>query len=184
MIRLLENWKNAHQLEILIICIILTVLCAVKLKQKVTEKQFNKYSIGIAILYVLAIFYITVFSRQSGQVLEYDHEIFWSYRLALTDAGYRDEIGLNILMFVPLSVIWSSLVNKFKTCWYLLFVIIGACISVCIEYLQYYLQRGFSEVDDVISNVLGMILGIVLWNCIQKLIEKSQDILNNFMRDN
>ena len=174
MIRLLQNWKNAHQLELLVLAIILMIVIIITLRRKFAEKKVYKCSMLISGLYIAGIFYITVFSRKRGQVLEYNHEIFWSYRAALVDGGYLEEIGLNILLFVPLGVIWGSLIKEGKKYFYLLIVIFGGVLSACIEFLQYKWKCGFSEIDDVISNFFGIILGIIIWNLVHRQIKKDE----------
>lgn len=166
MITYLGNWKNAHQLEILVFCIVIVLSVTRILKKKMKSKQFNKYALLVLTLYVSAVFYMTVFSREKDEILVYNFEIFWSYKLALRDVGYLEEIVLNILLFVPLGIIGASLIKNEKKYLYGIVLGIGGLISACIEILQYKLQCGLSETDDIISNTLGIILGIVIWRVV------------------
>ena len=163
MVTYLQNWKNAHQLEILIFGIVVILFFGIALKQKCPEKQYKRYGIISSFLYVVIVFYATILSRESNKVFTHNHKIFWSYKLALKDTAYLSEIGLNILLFVPLGIFWASLLEKRKKCLYVVIIVVGGSISACIEILQYNLKCGFSEVDDVISNLLGIVIGIVMW---------------------
>lgn len=163
MITYLGNWKNAHQLEILLFCIAVILVVSFIFEQKLTKKKFNKYALLVSTMYVLAVFYMTVFSRKKNEISEYNFEIFWSYKLALSDVGYLEQIVLNVLLFVPLGIIGASLIKNEKKYLYGIVLGIGGLISACIEILQYQLQCGLSELDDIISNTLGMFLGIVIW---------------------
>ena len=163
MIRYLQNWRNAHQFEILLACVLLVLIIGIVFQVQATEKQFNQYCIILSCLYVIAVFYVTVISRKQGGELEYNHEIFWSYKLALHDGGYFMQIILNIMLFVPLGILWAGIVRRHKFCFYFLMMIGGGLFSGCIELLQYRLQCGFSEIDDIISNTIGLMTGIILW---------------------
>lgn len=162
-VRYLSNWKNAHQREIIIFFIGIVLGVGLNLKQKLSKRQFRQYCAVVSVLYILVILYITVFSRTPGKVTDFNYEIFWSYKLALHNTGYLSQIILNIMMFMPLGIIWAGMVENYRCVFYLLIIFLGGALSCCAEYMQYYLQCGFSEIDDVISNVLGVILGILTW---------------------
>lgn len=107
--------------------------------------------------YIIIIYYVTLFSRVSKDVIRYDFHIFWSYK-AIFD-GREDlilEHILNVLLFIPLgSLLWCLL--KRKRWWKALEV--GCLLSLSIEFTQLVLKRGLSELDDVFHNSLGAIIG-------------------------
>lgn len=179
MIIYLQNWKNAHQLEILLFFIIVILTFIIVLKEKCSEKQFKRYGLIVSCIYVIAVFYVTVLSRETNKVFEYNHELFWSYKLVLNDVGYLEEIGLNILLFVPFGIIWSSMVERRKKHLYAGMLFVGGMISASIEIIQYSLKCGFSEVDDVISNVLGVAVGVLIWNIVRNIKQNKGDCANS-----
>lgn len=172
MITYLQNWKNAHQLEILLCCIVIVLVWTSILKVKIEEKQFKKYAIIMLVVCILTVFYITVFSREQDAVSRYNYKFFWSYRLALKNVGYLEQIILNVLLLVPAGIVGASLLENKKAYLYLGLFMGGGCISALVETLQFTLRCGFSEVDDIISNTLGTVLGVLLWNLSRKLHRK------------
>ena len=67
---------------------------------------------------------------------------------------------LNILLFVPIGLLASVVLNK----WRLLKVFVfGGCLSVSVELLQLALRKGVCNIDDVINNVTGCIIGYGLF---------------------
>lgn len=107
------------------------------------------------ICYILFIFYITLFIRESGSQ-RYELELLWSYRQFFTSPALGLEVLNNIWLFVPLGALLSSLNNKQR----MLLVAIG--LSIFIESIQYFFGLGLCELDDVIGNSLGAWLG---WCC-------------------
>lgn len=109
----------------------------------------------LIICYILFIFYMTLFIRESG-TQRYELELFWSYRQFFTSPTLGLEVLNNIWLFVPLGALLSSLNNKQR----MLLVAVG--LSIFIESIQYFFGLGLCELDDVIGNSLGAWLG---WCC-------------------
>ena len=169
MISYLQNWKNAHQLEILLFIIIVVVSTVFVARRRMKDVCFRRGVIITGCIYTFFVLCFTVLFREPNKEHTYNHELFWSYRLALSNRGYLEEIGLNILLFVPLGILAASLIEKRRMCLYGAVIAFTGMLSVSIEVLQYNMKCGFSELDDVVSNVLGAIFGIALWKIMRML---------------
>lgn len=91
---------------------------------------------------------VTVLNRKTGTSAKIELYPFWSYQ----QAAHRDQILLNILMFIPVGLLGAS----WKT------VGTAAFFSVMIEVSQLISYRGIFEFDDIIHNTLGTVIGVGL----------------------
>ena len=73
---------------------------------------------------------------------------------------------LNILLFVPIGLLASVVLNKLR---FVKVCLLGACLSVSIELLQLFLKKGVCNIDDVINNSAGCIVGCGLFLIIKLL---------------
>ena len=71
---------------------------------------------------------------------------------------------LNILLFVPIGLLTSVVLNKWR---FLKVLASGVCLSGFIELLQLVLKKGVCNIDDVINNVAGCIIGYGLFQIIR-----------------
>ena len=95
-------------------------------------------------LYILVVFSFTIFGRTilSEPVFR---GLFWELQ-----SGMWSDIGLNILLFVPLGLIiggWKGLIISFV-------------LSGAIETTQYFYQIGYCELDDILNNTIGAGIGV------------------------
>ena len=67
---------------------------------------------------------------------------------------------LNILLFVPIGLLVSVVLNKWR---FFKVLALGISLSVSIELLQLELKKGVCNIDDVINNVAGSIIGYGLF---------------------
>ena len=67
---------------------------------------------------------------------------------------------LNILLFIPIGLLASVVLNKWRT---LKVLVLGICLSASIELLQLGFKKGVCNIDDVINNVAGCIIGYGLF---------------------
>lgn len=80
--------------------------------------------------------------------------MFWSYKLWVSgNTQLGKEIVCNILMFVPIGILLSTLTSNKK---YILTPFLLSCI---IEVLQLYTMHGMFELDDIINNTFGALVG-------------------------
>lgn len=112
-------------------------------------------------VYLLFIFYITLYSRSFSLIRTCRLELFWSYfQWAKGSADTGKQILLNIALFVPLGYFLLDVLRTWNIkragLWA---VLISFGISASIETIQYVDGLGLGETDDVFNNVLGAVLG-------------------------
>lgn len=112
-------------------------------------------------VYLLFIFYITLYSRSFSLIRTCRLELFWSYfHWAKGSADTGKQILLNIALFVPLGYFLLDVLRTWNIkragLWA---VLISFGISASIETIQYVDGLGLGEADDVFNNVLGAVLG-------------------------
>ncbi len=117
----------------------------------------RKLRIGLVVVYIGFILYMTLFVRESGDQKS-NLELFWSYRLVFERSELGLEILNNIWLFLPFGAMLCSLEQEGK--WKIWFIALG--LTICIECIQYIFGLGLCELDDIISNSLGAWLG---WGC-------------------
>lgn len=109
---------------------------------------------------LLAILYITVFSRTPGTypvILQPFHSL-WEARVQ--PEMYRTML-MNVLLFEPFAMAFSQLLPEKWHGWLrvLSVLLTGVLLSVLVEWLQHHFSLGRVEADDVICNALGTCLG-------------------------
>ena len=124
-------------------------------------------------VYLLFIFYITLYSRSFSLIRTCRLELFWSYlQWAKGSAGTGDQIILNIALFVPLGYFLANALHvwniKRAGLWSIL---ISFVISASIETIQYVDGLGLGETDDVFNNVLGSALGVGFYKLCESVLD-------------
>lgn len=122
----------------------------------------RRWKIGLLILYVLFILYMTLYVREPKEDPKYSFDLLWSFRKAVKSTkGFTawKQIVNNVLLFVPLGFILRMVQKESKV-----LVAIFECIvfSAAIEAIQYFTGLGFMELDDVVWNGLGAVIGTVI----------------------
>ncbi|MGN0741171.1 MAG: VanZ family protein [Candidatus Fimadaptatus sp.] len=109
-------------------------------------------------IYLFANLYLTLLSRQAGPFPKVELTPLWSYRAALGgDDSLREEVILNILLYVPLGYLLHYAFPKLG--WWQV-ILTGFVMSVLTETAQLVFRLGLCEVDDLISNTLGTVIGV------------------------
>ena len=84
--------------------------------------------------------------------------------------GWEMNIIGNVLMFVPVGIVWPACFHKLnnvaKT------VLAGALLSVLIEISQLLFYKRCSDVDDVLLNITGVLIGAIAFFLIRKIRER------------
>ena len=126
-------------------------------------------------VYLFANLHLTIFSRAAT----YNYDIvltpFWSYRDAVTEPFLREEILLNIILYIPLGYLMHYAFPKFKW-WQIL--LCGFGLSLMTEAVQFVFRLGLCEIDDLIDNTLGTFIGLALYQLYIKLVQNSIKRLN------
>ena len=122
--------------------------------------MLKRFKIVLLVAYGVIYLYLTLFNRTPGSVPRLELTPFWSYQKAIAgNVMMREEIILNILLFVPLGyLLCFSGLGWWKV------ALIGVCLSSTTEVVQYLTRLGLCEVDDLISNGLGTMMGIGVHN--------------------
>lgn len=129
--------------------------------------RFKKFiPVLFLIIYLLFIFYITLFARSFSLEQSSKLEPFWSYVKWFKGAnGYGREILLNIALFIPLGYYLVCVLKGWgKKRADVISVGVSLLVSVSIETVQYIDGLGLCEFDDVFNNVLGACLGIGIYH--------------------
>lgn len=127
----------------------------------------NKGALAMFLVYLLAVLYMTVFSR-TGADSTHDTSIRmevldWFYVWRRTgNTGAAGHFLLNVAMFVPLGLIFPFIDEEMLDRWtYALPV--GLMLSVLIESVQMIVKMGQSDINDIIGNTLGVFIGMALY---------------------
>ena len=120
--------------------------------------------------WLLAFVTMTLLFRKPYRLQRRVLEFFWSYRQAFSlenglhvkRLGVAREIGLNVLLMVPLGYTLPGLLRKARHP-LLLTAGCGFCLSLAVELLQFFLRIGYLEPDDLFDNTLGCLAGAAAW---------------------
>ncbi len=125
--------------------------------------ELNKGILVLFILYILAVSYITIFSRpegHSGQVL-LDFNGLLDLFQNPSSAELR-HFGLNTAMFVPIGILFP-LIYPEKNAKIIYAILLGLVFTTLIEATQMILSLGQADIEDMVSNVLGTVIGMLLY---------------------
>ena len=147
----------------LIMMIALGTLCLSVLFVAQNFRTLHLGSLALLLCYLLAVAYITMFSRDSAG----DHRI----SMIRTDLFVRAaqmhsaepllHVFLNIAMFLPVGFLLPLVQpEKLKPLTHVLFL--SLTLSILIETVQLVLQIGQADLTDVLANTLGGIVGYLV----------------------
>ena len=122
--------------------------------------MLKRFKTVLLVVYGFIYLYLTLINRTPASSPRLELTPLWSYQKAWTgDAMMREEIILNILLFVPLGyLLCFSGLGWWKV------VLVGVCLSLTTEVVQYVTRLGLCELDDLFSNGLGTLIGIGVYN--------------------
>ena len=155
---------TAYSFLILAMVLALPVISHMLRKRPVALKYANWLILGV---YLFANLYLTILSRPARI---YHHMMltpFWSYAGAVTRAELREEILLNIILYIPFGYLMHYAFPKMK--WWAV-VCAGFLLSGFTEAVQLFFKLGLCEVDDLISNTLGTLVGVGLYKGYKRLV--------------
>ncbi len=150
-----------------------------KQEEKNTKKKRSKFLNWMFFIYLLMLFYVTLFAWNYGASLgdagpggrNYNLSPFFSiYRIYTFSPDMKDPIrilGGNILLFVPFGLLFPLFLDYFKKkkkAVSIVFVTItGMFISIFIEVNQFIFTYRVANIDDVILNTLGAFIGAIIY---------------------
>lgn len=150
------------------------------IKTKASRKDLNWLLFLVAVAYIAILVMVLVVRRRFFALL-FDTPYIGSPRSVnivpfSTWASDISEYGFfcpnifgNIVMFVPLGVLFSHLARKHK----LAAAFLGSLFaSGAVEVLQYILRTGGCDIDDVMANTLGGLAGSFLYALLYRICQK------------
>lgn len=118
-------------------------------------REINKGALALFLTYLLAILYVTLFSRWGVHNTSVKTGLF-------TDMGESlHHLVLNIALFLPFGFLLPAVNKKRQTT--VLVILTGMMLSTFIETVQMFLQIGESDIKDIFGNTMGTILGYLIY---------------------
>lgn len=121
--------------------------------------MIRRISLSLLIPYLFLVAVATILSRAPSEDPQLALTPFASFKDALTDDFWEFEVQANILLFIPVGFLLSSIKRHSM----ILPVILGTSMSIGIEIVQFLTKRGTCEVDDLISNFFGLLIGCLVF---------------------
>ena len=148
------------------------IAATVFVRLRCSEKTGRRLLLVLLILFIGALLWLTLFSRQPFDEARISLSFRAFKRLLKIDlapdggiAGirigrlYRDTY-LNILVFVPLGFLLPQVWRRAR--WWKV-LLIGFGVSLLIEALQLVTRLGWFDIDDILANTLGAVAGYIVF---------------------
>lgn len=135
-----------------------------------TRKIINILVYTLSIIYLVVVYYYTVFGRETRAESQIDLDAFQSlkdfFRFNYESHGQYilKEILINVALLMPLGLLLTCIRWNF-----LLVTLLGFLCSLSIEMLQYYTKTGTASLDDLIYNTAGIFLVSAILTIFQRL---------------
>lgn len=160
---------TVYSFVILAMVLALPVISHMLRKRPVMLKYTNYVILAV---YLFANLYLTILSRPTRIYHHMELTPFWSYAAALKRADLREEILLNIILYIPFGYLMHYAFPKMK--WWTV-VCLGFLLSGFTETVQLFFKLGLCEVDDLISNTLGTLAGVGLYKGYKRLAAEASE---------
>lgn len=168
---------NVSNEKIFFILLAFSLILGVGKRLFMLKKWYNYIIAAFLVLYVIFIFYITLFSRLNTESAD-DYSLIPFHSYFLAAHGMKEMIResiLNILFFYPFGLLFGSLnVDKINSKRWMI-IPISCALSFIIELSQYVFKLGYAEVDDVIHNTLGCAIGLLMCILLERLFKIKKD---------
>lgn len=151
-------------------CVVFVVLFATRIR------CLWRWVMGVLLTeYVFLVLWSTVIKRIGTEKCDVKLMPYWNAEDLLSGKDPMDwlEMGLNILLFVPIGIMMTGICLH-RRLWKI--VLSGCIMSVAIELLQLTFQCGLCETNDVIHNTIGCAIGA----CVVKIIYRNNMIVGKF----
>ena len=138
------------------------IVCVIAKAKHVNVSRIIFYEcICWTIVYIIALLYVTLFSRRTGTERLINIIPFQEIVLIIKQHRYMDleYVLLNIIMLIPGGILVGYILQylRKKTFRNGILVCLGTIIPI--EFIQYYSYRGAFDIDDLIYNTIGFLLG-------------------------
>jgi len=158
-------------LLLLMSCVVVFIMFIALVKN---FRYINKRMLIIYILYLLVLFYVTLFSRPE----EHSREILINFAqlreaLKTNSLAPLQHFFLNAVMFVPVGALFPFLDDDLDS--FLYIAPLGLMLSTLIESIQLFLHIGQCDLEDITANALGAVVGLVLFKIYKLVFMRDQD---------
>ncbi len=162
-------------LFITLIWVLIRGICYIKTKKFIPLRELQLLLVYGCIIIVSRFVYFPL----SGGTLNYDPDLIFPLQVNLRPFefllerydGWQINIIGNILMFVPVGIVWPCCYKKLNT----VLKAFAACVgyTLFIEVTQLFLYERHSDVDDIILNSIGGLLGALIYFFVKRIKRKS-----------
>ena len=131
--------------------------------------EIKKLPTLLFVLYIAAVAYATIFSREEGSKTDILLE-FESITQAIKEQSFEpmEHLLMNIVLFVPIGFLFVAIypekLNKIS-----LVIPLGLMLTVLIETVQMILQMGQCDLEDLVANALGALVGLIAYRQYKKI---------------
>lgn len=133
----------------------------------IVQKMYRRFMEISLVIYMLVLFYVTVWCREPFSERHMMLVPLWEYRLALAGSWFWvSQIVDNIILFIPMGVLYGHFDAKRK---WMKALFLGMGLSAFVECMQYLFKAGLCETDDVLNNTIGMMLGYLFWTICERI---------------
>lgn len=133
-------------------------------------REMKKDILILLLVYISAVFYMTIFSRQDHFNSSVNLELFCTLEKAVREGSLEvmRHLILNCVMFIPIGFLLPLTEPKrLSAIGYILAV--GLLLSTGIESVQLFWQIGQCDIDDIIGNTFGTFVGGMAFQLFSKL---------------
>ncbi len=132
-------------------------------------RSVRKGMMGLFLVYLLAVAYITVFSRDGTNDATISMIRFDSIEEAIRTRSLEpmNHIFLNIAMLVPLGFLFPMICPEKLGKWSYALVL-GMMLTTAIEMTQMLLVLGQADLTDIITNTLGTLIGYWIFAAVRR----------------
>ena len=129
---------------------------------KERKQEIAATILGVSVAIIL---WLTIFRREGVTENPLAYQSFHSFSDFWKDIiknGIKGNFLGNILIFIPVGVLYPMAFGKKKPRWYKT-VVFGFCLSLFVELMQLIFSKGYFEIDDMILNTAGAWIGYALF---------------------
>lgn len=152
--------------EMLLFTLLMLMSCVILLAAVYALFQnwchINKGMLTLFIVYLLAVAYVTIFSREYAK----DTSVF-IFRTDLVSKAIRthslkpvNHLLQNVAMFIPLGVLLPFVYPEKLDAWGHV-ILIALMATTLIETVQFFLLLGQADLTDIVTNILGAAVGFL-----------------------
>ena len=134
--------------------------------------EINKGMLALFLVYVLAVAYVTIFSRERVRSVSSGEGGVYLFRFDLIEQAIRsrslepvNHLLLNVAMFVPLGFLLPFVHPEQLAKWYFA-LMAGLLFTTVIEATQMMLKLGQADLTDMVTNTLGALAGYLFYRLV------------------